>query len=159
MSGILNQFDLNKFKQKISLCTEHCLSYTRKDDVNDSAIVISVGIPYEYFISWYDLRHSGKLGEYSFTEILNAFISHHGIQINESERLNGVIRRSCGEIINKYRKLKGSSKVTYLGFIKELSVYNNDIVKVAEVQKIIADTNKKVELLSKENEKLNERCE
>ena len=97
MSGILNQFDLNKFKQKISLCTEHCLSYTRKDDVNYSAIVLSIGIRYEYFISWYDLRHRGKLDEYSFTEILNAFISHHGIQINESERLNGVIRRSCGE--------------------------------------------------------------
>jgi hypothetical protein len=127
--------------------------------VNDSDIVFGIGIPYEYFISWYDLRHSGKLGEYSLIEILNAFISQHGIQINESERLNGVIRRSCGEIINKYRKLKGRSKVAYLGFIKKLSVYNNDIAKVAEVQKIIADTNKKVESLSKENEKLNERCE
>ena len=30
---------------------------------------------------------------------------------------------------------------------------------MAEAQKIVADTNKKVELLSKENEKLNKRCE
>jgi hypothetical protein len=33
MCDILDQFDLNKFKQKISLSTEKCLSYASKDDV------------------------------------------------------------------------------------------------------------------------------
>ena len=160
MCDILNLFDLNKFKQKIFLSTEHCLCHANKHDVNDGDIIFTIGIPHEYLISWYDLRHSGKLlSEHSFNEILNAFISQHGIQLNESERINGVLRRCCGEISNKYRKLKGRSKAAYLGFIKKLSVYSYDIVKVAEAQKIVADTNKKVELLSKENEKLNERCE
>ena len=159
MCDILDQFDLNKFKQKISLSTEKCLSYASKDDVSDSDIIFTIGIPHEYFISWSDLKYCGKLGEHSFTEILNAFISQHGIQLNNSERLNGVLRRSCGEISNKYRKLQGRSKSAYLGFIKKLSVYNNDVVKVAEVQNIVAGANKKVELLSKENEELNERCE
>ena len=159
MCDILDQFDLNKFKQKISLSTEKCLSYASKDDVSDSDIIFTIGIPHEYFISWSDLKYCGKLGEHSFTGILNAFISQHGIQLNNSERLNGVLRRSCGEISNKYRKLQGRSKSAYLGFIKKLSVYNNDVVKVAEVQNIVAVANKKVELLSKENEELNERCE
>jgi hypothetical protein len=86
--------------------------------VNDSDIVFGIGILYEYFISWYDLRHSGKLGEYSFIEILNAFTSQHGIQINESERLNGVIGRSCGEIINNTASLKADQKLHILVLLK-----------------------------------------
>ncbi len=153
MCDILKQFDLNKFKNKISLSTDQCKSYTRKNTVNDSDIILTIAIPYEYFICWYDLRQSGKLNEHSFNEILNAFISQHGVQLNASERINGVLRRSCGEIRSKYRKLKGGSKVAYLGFIRKISVYNNDIVKVTEIQNEIIDVNKKVELLSRENER------
>ena len=159
MCDILNLFDLNKFQQKIFLSTEHCLLHANKHDVNDGDIIFTIGIPHEYLITWYDIKHRGKLCEYSFNEILNAFISQHGIQLNESERIHGVLRRCCGEISNKHRKLKGRSKAAYLGFIKKLSVYSYDIVKVAEAQKIVADTNKEVELLSTENKKLNERCE
>ena len=141
------------------MSSEHCLSRANKDDVNDGDIIFTIGIAHECLISWYDPWHSGKLREHLFNEILNAFISQHGIQLNKSERINGVLRKCCGEISNKYRKLKGRSKAAYLGFIEKLSVYSNDIAKVAEAQKIVADTSKEVELLSKENGKLNERNE
>ena len=74
MCDILNLFDLNKFKQKIFLSTEHCLRHANKHDVNDGDIIFTIGILHEYLISWYDLRHSGKLSEHSFNEILNSFI-------------------------------------------------------------------------------------
>ena len=66
MCDILDQFDLNKFKQKISLSTEKCLSYASKDDVSDSDIIFTIGIPHEYFISWSDLKYCGKLGLLKF---------------------------------------------------------------------------------------------
>ena len=159
MFDILRKFHLHKLTQAISLSDEHCPSYTRKHDVNEGDIILTIGIPYEYCVHWYDLRHGGKLTNYSFNEVLNAFISQHGVQLNSSERINGILRRSWGEVRSKYRKLKGSSKGAYLGFIKKISVYRNDIVKVADVQDQIVHKNKRVELLSDENERLKERCE
>ena len=60
VSDILKLFDLNKFKQRISLSTELCLTYSRKQAVNDSDIALNIGIPHEYLKSWYDLKQSGK---------------------------------------------------------------------------------------------------
>ena len=56
-------------------------------------------------------------------------------------------------------QFKGHLKDVYLRNIRNISVYHNEIVKVAEVQDQIKDTTNKEELLSKENERLNERCE
>ena len=106
MCDILQQFDLNKFKRKISLSSDHCISYTRKQNVNDSDIVLTIGIPYEYFIQWYDARQDA-----------------------------------------------------YIGFIKKISVFRNDIIQVAEIRHKIDGINKNLVLLSEENERLNERCE
>ena len=40
MSGLLTAFDLNKFMQKISLCANNCLKYTRKASVPENDIVL-----------------------------------------------------------------------------------------------------------------------
>ena len=76
------------------MSTELCLSYTRKASVNDCDIGLTIGISYKHLRSWYDWKKSGTLGENSFNEILNPFISQHGIQLIESERINGLLRRS-----------------------------------------------------------------
>ena len=159
VSDILKLFDLNKFKQRISLSTELCLTYSRKQAVNDSDIALNIGIPHEYLKSWYDLKQSGKLIENSYTEILNAFISQHRIKLKDSERICGIIRRSCGEIKSKCCKLKGRLKGEYLGKIKSISVYQNEIVNVTELQDKIKDTDKKAGVLSIENERINKRYE
>lgn len=79
---ILKRFNLNKFKQRISLSTEPCLSYAGKASVKDGDIALSISIPYEYLSSWYDVRQSGTLGESnSFNKILNAFISQFGMRL------------------------------------------------------------------------------
>ena len=106
MSDILQAFDFHKFEQKISLTTDKCLNYARKHNVHENDIVFAVKIPYEHLMSWYDIKAYGKLAEFSYVEILNAFLSQHSIKIQgDCERLNGILRRCCGEINSKYRKL------------------------------------------------------
>ena len=94
MTDILKHFNLNKFKQNISLSANHCLQYVRKASVKDDGIAVTICIPYEHLRSWSDLRGNGTLTE-TFVQILNAFIVQHGIQLKESERIEGIIRRCC----------------------------------------------------------------
>lgn len=97
--------------------------------------------------------------ENSYVEILNELISQHGIKLKECERINGILRRSCGEIKSKCCKLGGRSKGEYLCRVKNISIYQKEIVSVAERLDEIEDTGKKVEVLSNKNEVLNKRCD
>ena len=120
MSDILKLFDLNKFKQRISLCTKFCSTCTRKQAVNDSSIALNIGTLHEYLKSWYDLKQSGKLLEHSYTEILNAFISQHRIKLKGSKKIFGIRRSCCGQMKSTRCKLKGPLKVEYLGKTKSI---------------------------------------
>ena len=103
---ILKAFDLNKFMQKISLSTKHCLKYTRKASVPENDIVFTFLILYEHLRSWHDLKQDGKLAEHSNVEILNAFLSKDGIKIKDDcERIDSLLRRCWGEIKSRCRKL------------------------------------------------------
>ena len=51
MSDILNAFTVSKFKEKISLCTDHCLNYVKYECVAVDSICFTVNIPNEYLRS------------------------------------------------------------------------------------------------------------
>lgn len=159
MSSILKPIDLNKFKQSISLSSEHCSKYTNKTSVNSCDIALTIGIPHEHFRSWYNLKQDGTLTEYSYVEILNAFLRKHGLQLYESERINGILRRSCVAINSKARKHNGRVREEFLAKIKHISVFQHELVKVAELEHQVKAANGKIDLLSQENEGLKERCE
>ena len=159
MSDILKTFDLHKFERKISLTTEKCLNYARKGNVHEDDIAFTVKIPYEHLISWYDLKTQGKLAEFPYVEILNAFLSQHFIQIQGAcERINGIVRRCCGEISSKYRKLKGRQKSEHNKKIKNISIYKNEIVQLPKIEKDLNIARESIDTLSKENENLKEQC-
>ena len=61
MSDRLEGYDLNKFKQNISLSTEHCLNYVKQDCIDGDNIAFTVNIPNEHLRSWRDLREEGGL--------------------------------------------------------------------------------------------------
>lgn len=152
MSDVLTAFDLHKFKQKVSLCTDLCLNYARKRIVNENEIVFTVKIPYEHLISLYDLKQNGELAGFSYVEILNAFISQHSIKVKvDCERINGILRRCCGEIHNKYRKLKGRRKAEYEKTCKNISIYCNEIVQLSQLEEELKVARENVDTLAKEN--------
>lgn len=59
MSDRLEAYDLSKFKQNISLSTEHCLNYVKQYCVDEGNIAFTVNIPNEHLRSWCDLREEG----------------------------------------------------------------------------------------------------
>ena len=84
MSDRLEGYDLSKFKQNISLSTEHCLNYVKQDCIDGDNIAFTVNIPNEHLRSWRDLREEGGLlCQFSYVEILNAMIDEYGVKIKE----------------------------------------------------------------------------
>jgi hypothetical protein len=158
-SAILKRIDLNKFKQSISLSSEHCLAYTNKSSVNSCDIALTIGIPHEHFRNWHNSKQDETLAEYSFVEIVNAFLRKHGLKLYESERIDGILRRSCADISGKARKLNGRVREEFLAKIKHISVFQHEVVQVDEVENQVKAANGKIDLLSKENDGLKERCE
>lgn len=160
MSDALQALDLHKFKQNISFSTEKCLSYARKASIEQESIALTVDIPYKYLEYWYDLKQDGKLPLCSYVEILNAYISQNGIEIKlDCERINGTVRRYCGEVKSKGKYLRGRARSEHLLKSKNISVYQKDIAKVSEANKALATAQAVQHTLSQENDDLNKRYE
>ena len=104
MSDVLHALNLHNYKQNILFTTEKDPSYANKAVVQQQNIALTVYIPHEYLVHWYDLKQDNKLGECSFVQLLNVFVSRHGIQINKNcTRINGILRRYCGEVKSKLK--------------------------------------------------------
>ena len=162
MSDVLKALDLHKLKQKISLSTEKCLNYARQNTVNENDIVLTVNIPYELLRCWYDLKQDGKLPHcsYIYVEILNAFISQHGVKIKpDCERIDNLLRRCCGEVKSRFRKLKGRPKAEYATNLRHISIFRHELVQVTEAEEELKMSRNEVKILSEEKAELLQRCE
>lgn len=158
MSAVLKAFNLHKLKQKISFSTERCINHPRKASTQEENIVVTVNIPHEYLDHLYQLKQDGKLTEHSYVEVLNVFISQNGIEIKlDCERINGTLRRYCGEIKSKSRRLRGRVRTEYLSKSKYISVYEKEIARVTEAKEELATAQAVLDTLSKENDDLKER--
>ena len=72
MSDILNAFTVSKFKEKISLSTDHCLNYVKYECVAVDSICFTVNIPNEHLRSRCDLREGQSLfSQFSYLLMLN----------------------------------------------------------------------------------------
>ncbi|CAB3986083.1 Hypothetical predicted protein [Paramuricea clavata] len=106
--------------------------------------------------SWYNSKQDGTLAQYSFVQIVNAFLLKHGLKLHKSERIDGILRRSGAAINSKAHKLNGRVREEFLAKVKHISVFQHEVVKVENQVKA---ANGKIDLLSKENDGLKERCE
>ena len=156
MSAVLHALNLHKYKQNISFSTEKDPSYAKKAIVQQQDIALTVYIPHEYFVHWYNLKQDNKLGECSFVELLNVFISRHGIEINKDcTRINGILRRYCGEVKSKVNGLRGRPKSTFLTKQKNISVFQSEIASVSEANKALETAQSVQQTLAQESKELN----
>lgn len=155
MSDVLHALNLHNYKQNILFTTEKDPSYANKAVVQQQNIALTVYIPHEYLVHWYDLKQDNKLGECSFVQLLNVFVSRHGIQINKDcARINGILRRYCGDVKSKVNNLRGRSKSTFLTKGKNISVFQSEIASVSEANKAVATAQSVQQSLAQENKDL-----
>ena len=122
--------------------------------VQQQNIALTVYIPHKYLVHWYDLKQD-KLGECSFVQLLNVFVSRHGIQINKDcTRINGILRRYCGKVKSKVNNLRGRSKSTVLTKGKNISVFQSEIASVSEANKALVMAQSVQQSLAQENKDL-----
>ena len=139
MSDVLHALNLHNYKQNILFTTEKDPSYANKAVVQQQIIALTVYIPHEYLVRWYNLKQDNKLGECSFVQLLNVFLTQHGIQINKDcTRINCILRRYCGEVVkSKVNNLRGRFKSTFLTKGKNISVFQSEITSVLEANKAL----------------------
>lgn len=162
MSAVLEAFNLHNLKRNISFSTEKCINYPRKasNGTKEENIAVIVNIPHEYLNHLYNLKQDGKLTEYSYVEVLTALLSQNGIELKpDCERINGILRRYCGEIRSKSRSLRGNARTEYLSKSKCISVYEKEISRVSEVKEELSTASAVLDTLSKENDNLQKRYE
>ena len=160
MSAVLKAFNLHKLKQKISFSTETCINHPQKASTEEENIVVTVNISHEYLEQLYDLKQDGKLTGLSYVEVLNAFISQNAMEIKlDCEIINSTIRRYCGEIKNKSKRLRGRVRTEYLAKSKCISLYEKEIARVSEAKNELETAKAVCDTLSKEKDNLNEQCE
>ena len=139
MSDLPNAYDVSKFKEKISLSTNHCRNYVKKKCIAGDQISFTVNIATEHLKSWYDLKEdAGLYSLLSYVEILNASIVENGVKIRQDcTPINGLIRRSCGEINNKCRQLQGRTRVQYLQRLRKIAIRQEELINVRLIEKQI----------------------
>ena len=139
MSDLPNAYNVSKFKEEISLSTNHCLNYVKKECIAGDRILFTVNILNEHLKSRCELKEDGGLySQFSCVEILSASIVEHGVKIRQDcTRINGLIRRSYGEVKNKYRQLQGRSRVQYLQRLRKIAIRQKELINVRLIEEQI----------------------
>ena len=76
MSDTLNLVEILKFKGRVNLSFDLCLSYVRRDCVSADKIVITVLVSYEWLRNLDEAKRSGALQKagYGYIDVLNAHL-------------------------------------------------------------------------------------
>ena len=103
-------------RQKLYSRTEKSLAYLKQLPSRNPVVERILSPTGQKLKRWYDLKEDeGLYSQFSYVEVLNASIVESGVKIRQDcIRINGLIRRSCGEVKNKCRQLQGRTRVQYL---------------------------------------------
>ena len=111
MSDILNTLCLEKLTRRLDIDTDHCLNYIRRQCISSTEIVLTVHVPHDCLRQWYDAKQGVlRETECTYVQILNACIRTcpNGVKIQDGERIEGRLRRSCLRAKQKFRGKSGA---------------------------------------------------
>ena len=111
----------------------------KKECIAGDRIRFTVNIPNEHLKSWCELKEDGGLySQFSHVENLNASIVENSVKIRQDcTRINGLIRRSCGEVKNKCRQLQGRTRVQYLQRLRKIAIRQKELINVRLIEEQI----------------------
>ena len=112
MSDILDFLSVQKYKNSISVNTNHCLSYANHQSVSDKEIIITIHVSHECLRHWYEARQEALQQHIpcAYIEILNVYLNANaGLHVKEDcERIEGRLRRTCSDIMVKFKYKNGT---------------------------------------------------
>ena len=154
--SVFDFLKLDKFKHDIRVDTQHCNRYMAKEDTPEKKVVFTVHLPYKCLRTWHEARQQALAQNIACTyvEILNAILSEEtGLKLREdNERIEGRLRRECGQIVRKSSEKRGSSHRKLFEKELKLAVQLDDLASMAELEKKLAAEQLK-------NKDLEKRCE
>ena len=160
MSDNLDLIQVNKFKNSVSISGEQCLQYVRKRCVSSEDVIFTVHIGYDCLRCLHEAKQEEE-SCCSYIKLLNILLSEkYCFKMREDcSRLEGRLRRACGEVKSKF---KGKSGASYRNLVQselKLAVKGKEVVTTAELVTQIRKAEEKSNVLLKENEVLKARCE
>ena len=163
MSDNLNLIDFEKFKDAVSVSDDHCLNYVRQQSVSSEDIILTINITYDCLRRWHEAKRAEPLKQIncSYVDLLNTVLAaKYSLKIKEDScRLEGRLRRVCGEIKNKFKCTSGASYRNLIESELKLAVRADEVVTVSELETMLRNEKKRADVLLNENEILIARCD
>lgn len=159
MSDILDKVSLEKFKERIKVDLNHCISYIRKQCISANEVVLTIHIGNECLKQWHDAKVNIGC---TFIQIVNAVFRHQKQLVrvkDDAYRLEGCLRRACSDVKSKLSRKTGSQYRKYLGGVYDIAVLEDEIVTIADLEAELKDQKLKNDEMSKENERLKDLCD
>lgn len=158
--SVFDFLKLDNFKHRIRVDTQHCRNYMCKESTPKKVVVLTVHIPYGCLRQWHEARQKAlaqSMAQYTpcaYVEIFNAVLFEKtGMRVKEdSQRIEGRLRRACSKIKSKFAAKRGRSYRKLFEKELKLAVQLDDLVTIAELEKEL--TTEKIK-----NEDLETHCE
>ena len=113
MSDNLDFIQIEKFKNSVSVSDYHCLQYVRKKCALSENIIFTLHIGYDCLHCLHEAKEESLLKEQScsYTKLLNFLLrTKFCVKIRgDCSRLEGRLRRACGEVKNTFKGKSGAS--------------------------------------------------
>lgn len=156
-SDILKSFNIPNIEKEVTLSTNHCHNYIKKETVQENEIAFTINLTVKVLRSWYDNKDGDVLKSFSYVQILNVLISQYRIKIKEDcIRIQERLRRVCNEAKSKSCKSQGRKRCQLLQSVKSIAVRYEELANLEEELEYAKENS---DALSKENEELQSRCE
>ena len=113
MSDNLNFVEIEKFKDSVGVSNNQCLKYVSKQCVSSEDIIFTVHIGYDCLRGFYEAKQERMLKQQccTYIQFLNILLGiKYCIKVKDDcSRLEGRLRRACGEINKKFKGKSGAS--------------------------------------------------
>ncbi|KAK2550530.1 hypothetical protein P5673_028729 [Acropora cervicornis] len=163
MSDNLNFVEIEKFKDSVGVSNNQCLKYVSKQCVSSEDIIFTVHIGYDCLRGFHEAKQGRMLKQQSCTyvQFLNILLGiKYCIKVKDDcSRLEGRLRRACGEINKKFKGKTGASYRNLMHTELKLALRREEVVTIAELETQRRNAEEKSNALLKENELLTARCE
>jgi len=162
MSDQLDLLDVEKFRHEITVDTNHCLQYVKKQSVNAEEIVLAIHLTNQILKTWHDVRQ--KATSCTFIDLLNTSLAeNHPVLIKrDCKRIEENLRRLASTAKSNFKGKQGRAYLAFSKATRSISIRHGEFrngVHVVEVERELYDLKAEKKALEEENERLHKRCD